>query len=423
MATMKIILFKRPIWLASIFLVGLNFFLFGFFLYEGGTTNLISKTFSKDTGLVYIEVDYLQSNRLSFKDFKELSNYFINIAEEKGAAYVLDLLKVAPLPPDTDLHLLAHVVGDILYKQEGTSGISICTPDFRNACSHTIVIGALLEGGEGAFPKIIEACRNAPGGSGAYTMCFHGLGHGVLAYSDYDLEKAIELCKKTSTSKYGGESAQCISGAIMEILSGVHNLELWEKQHKKYLRDDDPLYPCTAGFMPSNARYLCYIYITPHLFKVVGADSNRPKAEDYERAFRLCDKIRIADQSSRDACYGGFGKEFAGLAQERDIRILDRISDEELKTIHGWCLLADNSAGKVSCIKHATNYLYWGGENDRSMAIRFCGIIADFNLAGACFTNLIGAVSVYIQDVNYRKDFCKELPSFYYEQCQKRLTN
>ena len=416
-------LFKRPIRLVLIFFVGLNFFLLGFFLYEVGAINLISKTFNVNTGSVYTELDYLKKSRLSFKGFKELSDYFINIAEEKGAAYALDLLKIAPVPPDTDLHLLAHVVGDILYKQEGIGGISVCTHDFRNACSHTIVIGILLEEGEGAIPKITEACLNAPGGSGAYTMCFHGLGHGVLAYTDYDLERAVELCKKTSTSKYGEESSHCISGTIMEILSGVHNPELWDKQYKKYLIEDAPLYPCSADFMPSDARYLCYLYITPHLFESAGGNLGNLEVEDYIKAFTFCNKIPVSDTRNRDACYGGFGKEFIVLAQERDIRIIDMMNDEQLKNVYEWCLLADNNMGTISCIKQATNSMYWGGENDRGGAIRFCNVLSDSNHKDACFGNLIGAVQVYIEDSNYRGEFCKDLPDSYYERCQKILLN
>ena len=112
------------------------------------------------------------------------------------------MLKRASVPSGTDMHLLGHVVGDILYAQEGLKGIKTCTHDFRNACSHTIVVGLFSEQGEVALPKIAETCYQAPGGSGAYTMCFHGLGHGVLAYTGYDLTKAAQLCQKTGTTGY-----------------------------------------------------------------------------------------------------------------------------------------------------------------------------------------------------------------------------
>src|SRR3989344_5305710 len=55
--------------------------------------------------------------------FQELSNRFTTLAREKGGAYAFETLKSAPLPPNTDLHLLAHAVGDVLYEQKKIAGI------------------------------------------------------------------------------------------------------------------------------------------------------------------------------------------------------------------------------------------------------------------------------------------------------------
>ena len=119
----------------------------------------------------YSEVSQIGQN---VRSFKELSDRFVELASKKGAVYAYEILKQANLPQGTDFHLLGHVVGDELYKQKGVGAIADCTQDFRNACSHTIVIGALNEfGGEKALSLIRDACIKAPGGSGAYTMCYH----------------------------------------------------------------------------------------------------------------------------------------------------------------------------------------------------------------------------------------------------------
>lgn len=373
-------------------------------------------------GIFYPEVEELRGQNLSA--FAELVGYFQNLAQEKGAAYALEVLKTAPIPPNIDMHLLAHAVSDLLYRQKGVDGIRICTQDFRNACSHAIVIGLFFEKGEDALDMIAEACRNAPGGSGAYTMCFHGLGHGVLAYAGYDLEKAVGLCNKTGTPQYQNQEAyQCISGSIMEIINGVHDRGLWEKQHKLYLRKEDPLYPCSGTLIPDGARPLCYVYLTPHLFRVVGADEGFPTPDDFAMAFELCGKIPPGELANRDACYGGFGKEFVVLAAGRDIRVstLEQATDEQLKQSYQWCLLANHKEGTVACVFHATNSLYWGGENDRGLPIRFCSVIDDAPLQRSCFMNLIGNVSLYISEQTYKKEFCEELPFLYRETCHAKL--
>ena len=386
-----------------------------------GDINIFSSLLGeKENG--YPEVQELQTQNLS--SLQELGGYFGALAKEKGGGYAFNVLRAASIPPNIDMHLLAHVVGDILYQQEGLGGIRVCTHDFRNACSHSIVIGLFYEEGEAALNKIAETCRNAPGGFGAYTMCFHGLGHGILAYTGYDLEKAIDLCEKTGTPQYYDEEArQCISGSVMEIINGVHDRSLWEQQHAKYFKEEDPLYPCSSDFMPDEARPLCYTYLTPHLFNVAGADAGFPTPDDFKQAFLYCDKLPIADFRNRDACYGGFGKEFTVLALGRDIRTstIEQITDEQLNRVYEWCLLANTKEGTAACVVHATNSLYWGGENDRSMAIAFCNVIDDPYYQGSCFINLIKIVSYYIQEQDYKKEFCEELPSAYRETCQARL--
>ena len=175
-------------------------------------------------------------------DFVRISEFLAETADNKGALYAYDLLKFTRLGPNIDLHLLGHVVGDELYKQKGLAGMANCTPDFRNACSHSIVVGALIENGMDVFDTVNDVCQQSPGGSGAYTMCFHGFGHGVLAYTKYDMEKTVELCLLTGTDDYEhNEAHQCIGGAVMEMKDGIHDKEVWAPQKSKFVKADNPL--------------------------------------------------------------------------------------------------------------------------------------------------------------------------------------
>jgi hypothetical protein len=164
-------------------------------------------------------------------NFAPIRAFFVTMAQEKGGVYAFEVLKRAPLPPNTDLHLLGHAVGDELYKQQKFEGMKHCTHDFRNACSHSIVVGALLEKGLAVFDDVNAVCKTAPGGPGAYTMCFHGFGHGVLAYTDYEVPEAVELCKRTGTAEFNfEEESQCIGGIVMEMYGGINDPATWEEK-------------------------------------------------------------------------------------------------------------------------------------------------------------------------------------------------
>ena len=357
--------------------------------------------------------------------FEEIKIFFKDLAEKEGGRYAFSALKEARLNPNIDLHLLGHEIGYVLYKQEGIEAITACDNDFRNACSHSVVIGIFSDKGESALKEIGEACKRAPGGIGAYTMCFHGLGHGILSYEGYDMQKASKVCQKTGTPEYGySELDQCISGTVMEIIGGgFHDRDIWEKQRIKYLNKDDPLSLCRSDFIPSSSKFLCYDYLTPFLFEAAGADVGNPNAEDFKKAFKFCDQIPSAESGNRGACFGGFGKEFDGLVQRRDIRqgSINSISSEKLKQIYDLCLLAGDREGQRSCLTHAMNSLYWGGENDRAVSVRFCNEVSDPDFKQSCFSSLTSAVSYYIKDRSYRGEYCSEIPNDYKEECKRVL--
>src|SRR3989344_2099777 len=356
-------------------------------------------------------------------NFLELAKYFQDLSDQKGARAAYEVLESAKLPPNIDFHLLGHVIGDTLYKQEGAKGIRVCSQNFRNACSHSIVIGLLLEKGEAALAEIANACRKAPGGSGAYTMCFHGLGHGVLAYNEYELPRAIDFCKKVGTPEFQfQEFKQCVGGTIMEMIAGVHDRAIWLEKSEKYFKKDDPLYPCTSSFMPKETLFWCYLYLTPHLFELGGANLGLPTEKNFKIAFPFCDALPDTLKAERDACYGGFGKEFVVLAKDRDVRKIDEMSDAELEKVYSWCKLADNKEGTGACILHAMQSLYWGGENNRGVAIRFCRNMNDeTDNRSTCFFPLIGVVNQYVSDQSYRQEFCSEIPEEYRFDCNNRL--
>ncbi len=353
------------------------------------------------------------------KDFKELSKRFEDLAKDKGGAYAFEVLKRAQIPPNTDTHLLGHVVGDELYKQEGVDGIQYCTQDFRNACSHTIVIGALGEyGGEAALEKIRDACKKAPGGPGAYTMCYHGLGHGVFAFYEYSFPETVDFCKKTGTPEYRDrEYIECVGGSVMELMGGGgHDPEMWQKSRDTYLTEDKPLAPCMSEYIPDEAKQICIVYMTPRLWEVAGINLGQPDPERFDDAFKLCELLPRSKPELRDSCYAGFGKEFPTLANARDIRDMNSLSDEALSKVVSWCRLAPKE-GQAPCLSSALRSLFWGGENDPELSFRFCRVAGEGDaLQKVCYENLGIEIRQYLGP-GAREAECSRLPEYAQKIC------
>jgi hypothetical protein len=350
--------------------------------------------------------------------FEVLSQRFEDIARNKGGVYAFELLKRATLPPNTDTHLLGHVIGDVFYTQVGIDGIAQCSQDFRNACSHTIVIGALNDFGASSstIAMIDDACKRAPGGSGAYTMCYHGLGHGVFAFFGYDLSKAVSFCKRMGTDAYQNEQyAQCVGGAIMELFGGGgHDREAWDHARSVYLTED-PLAPCDTAIVPSRAKRYCYLYLTPRLMESVGIDIGFPDPSLFSEAMSFCAALP-KESVDRDACFGGFGKDFVGIAANRDIRAIDMLPDQTYALAARWCEDALVHDGVESCMRQALESVFWGGENNPRASFRFC-TSAPSPLIDQCFSFLAGMIEHYLS-ADTRSYWCEQLDVRYRSACE-----
>jgi hypothetical protein len=393
-----------------------NVILFGFFIYDHFFKDI---NFSGD----FSEIEALKGSGMGFK---ELSIFFADLAEKEGGEYAYKSLaraaKMSYITPGIDLHLLGHVVGDVLYKQQGIEGIKVCTNDLRNACSHSIVVGAFLEKGRPVLKEVVEACKLAPGGRGAYTMCVHGLGHGILAFTEYDMAEAVKICEDIGKPVSGDRVyLECIGGIVMEMMAGINDREQWEKQKPKYFSEKDPLAPCNMDFMPDAARPMCYNFLTPHLFEFAGANLGRPLPENFKKAFTYCNKIPKNKVGERISCYGGFGKEFVVLVNDRNVQSIEDLSEEKLKRIYEWCDLADDPQGVIDCMKFSLQSLYWGGENDKKVAIAYCGLIPNEENSKICYDDLINSVGYYYNDANYHEAFCREVPESVRSTCNSRL--
>ncbi len=363
-----------------------------------------------------------ETTSLAGYSYPQLAEYFTKLAEQKGPRHAFDVLRSSKLRPNTDIHLLGHTISDVLYKKEGAAGMAICTNDFRNACSHAIVIGLYNDYGEAALEKISDACRRAPGGRGAYTMCFHGLGHGILAYYGYRMENALASCAKTGSLQYAHrEMIECVGGAVMEIVGGgFHDRDIWQRQRVKYLSKKDPLAPCNKPVVPDAAKHMCYLYLTPNLIEPLAIEFATLTEQQVSKAFSACRQISLVEVANRDYCFGGVAKEFLVIVKARDFRNIEELTDADLDRWFWLCRLAESDDGIASCVRHSVNTFYWGGENNPRLSVRFCGRIHDVFSQNVCYSHLIGSVHTYAISSTMVSSACRLLPASYKKLCEER---
>ncbi len=130
-------------------------------------------------------------------------------------------------------HDLAHFMGGLIYDKKGLQGLNVCTPDFAFGCYHGLLDKAFLSGIE----KLNEAERACllvgPAGSGPFSSCIHGIGHGVASfYKTIDLNSALSTCDTLTQGQ-----TYCYDGVLMEFARNAPT---------SFYKTDNPLYPCDS---------------------------------------------------------------------------------------------------------------------------------------------------------------------------------
>jgi cytochrome c553 len=131
-------------------------------------------------------------------------------------------------------------------------------------------------------------------------QCVHGLGHGLMIYSDDDLPFALRVCDELQTE---WDQTSCTGGVFMQNLMPMQGIKT------KWLRPHDPLYPCTA--VKRRDKLYCYLMVTSRILPTVGYN--------WRKAARGC---RRAERGWVATCFQSFGRDASGQTVQNPAQIV-----------------------------------------------------------------------------------------------------
>jgi mono/diheme cytochrome c family protein len=129
-------------------------------------------------------------------------------------------------------------------------------------------------------------------------QCVHGLGHGLMITTGYDLTLALKTCDALATA---WDQSSCTGGVFMENLSSSYGVE------SKWLKDSDLIYPCNA--VAERHKLYCYLMVTSRILPEVGYD--------WDRAAALC---RRAERAWVATCFQSLGRDSSGTNRQDPVR-------------------------------------------------------------------------------------------------------
>ena len=305
-------------------------------------------------------------------------------AERFGPAATVELLSAASTQAG-DCHQRAHDLGRIAYGLFGAAAFSLSGHECQSGGYHGATEALFRHRGTAELKEDVAAICGS--GSNAFFrhQCVHGIGHGLMAWTSYELRDGLALCDKLSSETDRGS---CYSGVFMENVVG--GLSGSMGHYTTYL-SDDPHYPCNILSGPHVQA--CYFYQTSRMVQLYGGD--------FARVAEACAE---APASAAFMCFQSMGRDVGGTTKGRP---------EEAIALCGY---VGDPGNRRDCLVGAVQDSFWdtGGAD---LALRFCGLLDAPSEQGACYETIVcRALSLY-QAPDELRGFCQRIEPEHRGRC------
>lgn len=241
-----------------------------------------------------------------------------------------------------DCHQEAHYIGRAAYKVYPKQVFQECDSSCHSGCYHGAMEGVLLEQGTlDVLGSLEDVCRSFDSAFGVFE-CYHGLGHAILAYLNYDLPGTIDECKKLSNT-IGFEINACYAGAFMEnIVTGQGFGAAASPHATTWLNETDFHFPCNALEQDYYVQHACYSMQTSWMLYLNNNNFDAVVAECHD-----------APENMVPMCFKSLGRDIAGYTLRNPERIVELCSKVPKENHH-----------YDHCIDGALNVVidFWGPE-------------------------------------------------------------
>lgn len=339
-------------------------------------------------------------------DLIECANkHLMGVLGAEGSMYAFDVLE-AMTALDRDVkrmdHPMAHVLGRHALYVYGTIGETLIT------CSHKVfqgcIHGALQEYFERVELDDADLDAVCPPGASAFERyaCMHGLGHGLVLATGYDLPHSLDLCASLGEHT---DRVNCYGGAFMENVvahndhiraggtfaghgrdpqtegsgdghghhgdehhghdHGGHHAHGGDSVPDFWVDPEDPYFPCNA--LDGEYEPYCWRMQTSLIHFLNGGD--------FEATAAICAEL---DGSSKTRCYSSMGRDASSWAQRDPQGVAQRCGFIHDGTYRYQCIqgavaeLVTNYADPYQGLPYCADY----PESDRGLCYRALGLSA-----------------------------------------------
>jgi hypothetical protein len=251
----------------------------------------------------------------------------------------------------------------------------------------------LSENGTVNLSANIDRICNAFETSFGIFECLHGVGHGLLAYLNYDLPETLATCNEFPDSF---SRSSCAGGVFMEnVVTGQGIGATGNVHDTQWVNQTDYHFPCNAIEPDYDTLFQCYQMQTSWMLTLSGYDFNT-----------VAQECLNAPEHLISVCYKSFGRDAAGHTLRNPEKIIQLCN-----------LLPDTTSYRNDCVVGALNVIidFWGPALS-NQASEFCALTIGKN-KNICYQTLASRLSGIFTEIAKRDAICTTFEKEYQNLC------
>ena len=290
-------------------------------------------------------------------------------------------LKSVEVSTGRDCHNAAHEVGHIAYENFGAAAFVLAGHDCHAGALHGTIESLFSERGTAKLSEDVAVICSTAENSFFVHQCMHGVGHGLMAWTTYEIHEALEFCDLMSTVV---NQRSCYSGVFME--NGIGGLSGLMGHTTEFLDESDLHFPCNVV----GDRYVadCYFYQTSNMFDF-GADA--------EAVASSCNEAPVESQWS---CFQSMG---------RDVGSIFRNDPSEAVSA---CRFSDTITNRSNCFMGAALSRFTEPEN-AGFSVELCSLVDAEEgavVANSCWEAVLRDARHILPTAEDKRSFCESIP-------------
>ena len=331
--------------------------------------------------LSFPDITFETARNIRAKDYVRLLRddaFMVEFLKRYGPENTVRLLKESEHYIDVDCHQRAHHVGRAAYEEFGAAAFAMSSHECHAGSFHGATEALFASRGTANLEQDVATICTGAGNPFFRHQCVHGVGHGLMAWTSYELHDALPLCDRMPTEI---DKASCYSGVFMEnVVGGLTGLM---GHVTRFLKVDDPHYPC--DIVDERYRVPCYFFQTSHMLRVFNGD--------FSKVAQACAET---PPEAHPSCFQSYGRDVGG-ATRKDPAAAIR-----------YCSHVPAGPNRTYCIEGAVQDRFWekSGADD---ALAMCAMVENATEKDACYATIVARARDIFPTREEFDGFCSQI--------------